>query len=226
MSPFLTESAHVFSLQNPESCSTINRLSDFHLVLPGPARFDEEGPPRKQNTPAGSEEGTSPEPAVPSSSYTAKTWYYKTVRGIESRIRARVLPRKEVSIEALMCQATCRTLWLIRLAQKPFIETIVEELQLSPHSSSVIDEARRLLTAQNGPGLGPLLKDDSAATKFSRKIFGKAPWHRKESGDSMSTVASSVRDLLKSGTPPGTPHSGETLNRTYALKPLTLHVPS
>lgn len=112
-----------------------------------------------------------------------------------------------------------RTWSLIQTPQRRLIETIAEELQLSPHSSSAIDGARRYLVTQQGLGSTTLLKDESGPIKFSRKIFGKAPWHRKDSGDSMSSVASSVRDLLKSGTPPGTPHSEKTLNCVLSSAP-------
>ncbi len=48
-------------------------------------------------------------------------------------------------------------------------------------------------------------KDEHGRIKFRRKVFGKAPWHRKESGDSVSTVTSSVGEILRGGTPPATP---------------------
>ncbi|KAH7150128.1 hypothetical protein B0J13DRAFT_284190 [Dactylonectria estremocensis] len=51
------------------------------------------------------------------------------------------------------------------------------------------------------------LKDESGTFKLKRKLFGKAPWHRKESGESFSSVASSVREVLRSETPPSTPMS-------------------
>lgn len=54
---------------------------------------------------------------------------------------------------------------------------------------------------------GPWFKDESGTSKIKRKLFGKAPWHRKESGDSFSTVASSVREVLRGETPPSTPMS-------------------
>jgi hypothetical protein len=70
---------------------------------------------------------------------------------------------------------------------------------------------------------GSLLREDHSGSKITRKIFGKAPWHRKGSGDSLSSVASSVRELLKSGTPPASPISDRTMNGLSDLFPPHTH---
>ncbi|KAF9772041.1 hypothetical protein IL306_010304 [Fusarium sp. DS 682] len=49
---------------------------------------------------------------------------------------------------------------------------------------------------------GSWLKDDVGKTKLRRRFFGRAPWARKESADSFSSVTSSVREILKGETPP------------------------
>jgi hypothetical protein len=49
---------------------------------------------------------------------------------------------------------------------------------------------------------GAWLKDDAGKSGLRRKLFGRAPWVRKESGDSFSSVTSSVREILKGETPP------------------------
>ncbi|KAF4335947.1 hypothetical protein FBEOM_10216 [Fusarium beomiforme] len=44
---------------------------------------------------------------------------------------------------------------------------------------------------------GSWLKGDVGKTKLRRRLFGRAPWARKESTDSFSSVTSSVREILK-----------------------------
>ncbi|KAF7559902.1 hypothetical protein G7046_g4235 [Stylonectria norvegica] len=56
------------------------------------------------------------------------------------------------------------------------------------------------------------LKEELGKAKLTRKLFGKAPWHRKMSGGSFSSVTSSVREALRSGTPPVTPLAEYTAN--------------
>ncbi|KAF4450895.1 hypothetical protein F53441_6034 [Fusarium austroafricanum] len=57
---------------------------------------------------------------------------------------------------------------------------------------------------------GSWLKDDVGKPKLRQKLFGKAPWVRKESGDSFSSVTSSVREILKGETPPPSEGSSYT----------------
>jgi hypothetical protein len=70
-----------------------------------------------------------------------------------------------------------------------------------------IDGANNCVCAQsiNKPGI--CSKDDTGGFKITRKLFGKAPWHRKESVDSFSSVSSSIREILSGHTPPVTPIS-------------------
>ncbi|KAF4478514.1 hypothetical protein FAGAP_12376 [Fusarium agapanthi] len=44
---------------------------------------------------------------------------------------------------------------------------------------------------------GSLLKDDVVKPKLRRRLFGRAPWARKESAESFSSVTSSVSEILK-----------------------------
>ncbi len=58
------------------------------------------------------------------------------------------------------------------------------------------------------PGLrktGTWLREELGSSKITRKLFGKAPWHRKVSIETVSSVSSSVREVLQGDTPPGTP---------------------
>ncbi|KAI5463821.1 hypothetical protein BGZ63DRAFT_442527, partial [Mariannaea sp. PMI_226] len=49
------------------------------------------------------------------------------------------------------------------------------------------------------------LQEELTKTRLKRKLFGKAPWHRKESRETLSSVTSSVRDVLRGSTPPSSP---------------------
>ncbi|KAG4252636.1 hypothetical protein FPRO04_02419 [Fusarium proliferatum] len=53
-------------------------------------------------------------------------------------------------------------------------------------------------------------KDDAVKPKLRRRLFGRAPWARKESADSFSSVTSSVREILKGETPPPSAASSYT----------------
>lgn len=48
-------------------------------------------------------------------------------------------------------------------------------------------------------------RDEHRNSRLVKKWFGKAAWHRKESGTSTNSVKSTVRELLASRTPPVTP---------------------
>jgi hypothetical protein len=53
-------------------------------------------------------------------------------------------------------------------------------------------------------------KDDTNGASLMKKWFGKAPWHRKGSGETASSVTSSIREVLAGKTPPGTPVTEST----------------
>jgi hypothetical protein len=81
---------------------------------------------------------------------------------------------------------------------------------------STIEGARRFLAAQSISRTGTWFKDEHHTLKIGRKLFGKAPWHRKESNDSINSVSSSVRAVLKGQTPPASP-ANQWLRYTSAL---------
>lgn len=97
MSPYLTESAHVLSLQNPGACSPTSRMSEFQLASPI-SSLEEEEDVKYTKMPQESAASGPVVLGVASHSTTMKGLYRKTVRGIESRVRSRVQARKEVSI--------------------------------------------------------------------------------------------------------------------------------
>ncbi|KDN65213.1 putative conserved hypothetical protein [Colletotrichum sublineola] len=51
-------------------------------------------------------------------------------------------------------------------------------------------------------------KEEQLGSKHRAGWFGKAPWHRKDSDETVSSVTSSVREVLAGKTPPATPDSG------------------
>ncbi|KAK1597330.1 uncharacterized protein LY79DRAFT_541304 [Colletotrichum navitas] len=48
-------------------------------------------------------------------------------------------------------------------------------------------------------------KEEQLGSKHGTGWFGKAPWHRKDSDETVSSVPSSVREVLAGKTPPATP---------------------
>ena len=98
LSPFLTESAHVLSLQNPDNCSPSTRLSEVQLVSPGSTSFEEDRSSSKLESLIQSDIKIPIKPTVPCTPNTAKSLYLKTVKSLESRFRARVQVRREVRI--------------------------------------------------------------------------------------------------------------------------------
>ncbi|KAK1998678.1 hypothetical protein LX36DRAFT_656320 [Colletotrichum falcatum] len=48
-------------------------------------------------------------------------------------------------------------------------------------------------------------KEEQTGSKHGTDWFGKAPWHRKDSDETVSSVTSSVREVLARKTPPATP---------------------
>ncbi|KAK8148949.1 hypothetical protein G3M48_008637 [Beauveria asiatica] len=58
------------------------------------------------------------------------------------------------------------------------------------------------------PGLGKTgtwLREEFGSAKKATKIFGRAPWNRKDSTATFSSVSSSIREVLRGDTPPASP---------------------
>ncbi|KAL6855821.1 hypothetical protein J3F83DRAFT_753631 [Trichoderma novae-zelandiae] len=72
-------------------------------------------------------------------------------------------------------------------------------------TQSTVEGARRFLAAQSISRTGTWFKDEHHTSRIGRKLFGRAPWHRKESNDSINSVSSSIRAVLKGQTPPASP---------------------
>ncbi|KAF5533861.1 hypothetical protein FMEXI_11594 [Fusarium mexicanum] len=72
------------------------------------------------------------------------------------------------------------------------------------------EEESRIKAEAEDSQRGSWLKDDAVKPKLRRRLFGRAPWARKESAGSFSSVTSSVRDILKGETPPPSAASSYT----------------
>ncbi|KAK1988544.1 hypothetical protein LZ30DRAFT_698812 [Colletotrichum cereale] len=64
-------------------------------------------------------------------------------------------------------------------------------------------------------------KEDQSGSKHGTGWFGKAPWHRKDSDETVSSATSSVREVLAGKTPPATPDQDSFDHRQidYATTP-------
>ncbi|KAH7353438.1 hypothetical protein B0T11DRAFT_356554 [Plectosphaerella cucumerina] len=68
-------------------------------------------------------------------------------------------------------------------------------------------------------------KDDTNGASLVKKWFGKAPWHRKGSGETASSVTSSIREVLAGKTPPGTPVTESTCGSHANYDPSSQRMP-
>ncbi|PNY28640.1 Uncharacterized protein TCAP_01434 [Tolypocladium capitatum] len=103
------------------------------------------------------------------------------------------------------------TAWPMRLQKRrthdvrlPVIDDVDDD-DANDSADPIIDRTRSYLWSQNISKRGTWFKDELGTSKISRKLFGRAPWHRKSSDGLFSSVASSVREVLQGGTPPATP---------------------
>ncbi|KAF5708359.1 hypothetical protein FMUND_10630 [Fusarium mundagurra] len=78
------------------------------------------------------------------------------------------------------------------------------------HQCAAIDGTGNYSSTLQITKTGSWSKDDVAKPKLRRRLFGRAPWARKESADSFSSVTSSVREILKGETPPPSAASSYT----------------
>ncbi|SPJ81537.1 uncharacterized protein FTOL_08942 [Fusarium torulosum] len=166
-SPFVSESAHVFSLQHPTVTLFPNINQGSVDISPSIGSTDSISPMN------GSEKarGTS---TPPSSSPSSGGLYDRAKRSLESKFKLRVR------------------------IEEPRCPSIPEHEQ---HVSTTND-AQNYSSLHQVTKTGAWLKDNTSKPGLRRKLFGRAPWVRKESGDSFSSVTSSMREILKGETPP------------------------
>ncbi|KAH8173374.1 RNA polymerase II accessory factor, Cdc73 [Sarocladium implicatum] len=76
----------------------------------------------------------------------------------------------------------------------------------SDNPDLTIQGTQAFLSTQFISRTGTWYSDAQGTERIKRKLFGKAPWHRKDSSQSYNTISSSLRDVLRGQTPSGTPH--------------------
>ncbi|OTA00965.1 hypothetical protein A9Z42_0012690 [Trichoderma parareesei] len=206
--PYLSESDHVFSLQHPTMASVSpgtvamtpsksQQSSESIVVSPGPKNgrpmgFSEEPLPDSRAQ-------TSLKPAAPLSPLVSpRILYLKAKKEIESKLKHQHPDDSYLDHPTDADLQTGSALGTERSSKK-------QSADEDSRTRSTIEGARRFLAAQSISRTGTWFKDEHHTLKIGRKLFGKAPWHRKESNDSINSVSSSVRAVLKGQTPPASP---------------------
>ncbi|KAH6610559.1 hypothetical protein Trco_000579 [Trichoderma cornu-damae] len=205
--PYLSESDHVFSLQHPTApvspaagamASLKSQKSSESIVV---------SPSSKSHRLVDVPENDSPESLAQLSLKTAspaspllspRVLYLKAKKEIEWKLKQKqhqdsyirhpthadsqldATSRTDYSCNDLAPDEDCRT-------------------------QATVEGTKKFLASQSISKTGTWFKDELHTSKIGRKLFGKAPWHRKESGDSFTSVSSSIRAVLKGKTPPATP---------------------
>lgn len=168
-SPYLTESAHVLSLQRPVQGSLSRRASRARRPSPGSAAST----PR----PAGIIVDTNIETDHgQSDKHDASAWH-KLLHHAIHRLK------KHKSKNSLH--------------EEVYEDALPLPVDKNAHHGKVI------------PGLGKTgtwLREEFGSGKRTKKIFGRAPWNRKDSTATFSSVSSSIREVLRGYTPPASPH--------------------
>lgn len=205
--PYLSESDHVFSLQHPTepvspaavamTLSKSQQSSESIVVSPSSKSH------RLVNVP----ENPSPESLAQS--------FLKTGPAPTPLLSPRVLyMRAKKEFESKIKQKHHDDLYI----HQPTASGIRPDIEYSTKSScsdlnsnedrqtrATVEGTRKFLAAQNISRSGTWFKDELHTSRIGRKLFGRAPWHRKESAESFTSVSSSIRAVLKGKTPPATP---------------------
>ncbi|UNI13483.1 hypothetical protein JDV02_000226 [Purpureocillium takamizusanense] len=195
LSPFLSESAHVLSLQHPtanvpakEASSDSPALSPRSREAPGEGIAADAGlQGLGSRVDSASVRATSTRVASPPCS-VAKSWLGKTKACLVSRLRNRLH---------------------------------VHGAGYSAADTEAGGADRTVPSTATGNRLWPRhigksktwFKDEGSMSRAPRKLFGRPPWRQKTSAGSLTTVSSSVGDVLRGPTPPATPLSTYTAKR-------------
>ncbi|KAM0253291.1 hypothetical protein ACHAQJ_007345 [Trichoderma viride] len=205
--PYLSESDHVFSLQHPTAPVSPAAVA----MTPSKSQQSSESivvsPSSKYNRLVNVPEDTSPESLALSSLKTGspttpllspRVMYLKAKKEIESKIK-----QNHHEDSYIHYPTDIATQPDVKLETKPFCSDLAPDEHC--RTQATVEGTRKFLAAQNISKTGTWFKDELQTSKIGRKLFGKAPWHRKESGDSFISVSSSIRAVLKGKTPPATP---------------------
>ncbi|KJZ77949.1 hypothetical protein HIM_02586 [Hirsutella minnesotensis 3608] len=207
LSPFVSESAHVLSLQNP-TCVVLPHESVESLgVAPSSSGEVQEEYPlhvmsgRKTITDPSSIalSGSYPSSAASAAASSVSTWilsprrwFTRVKRGFESRLRSWSDKEGKPSIVITQDDKDDETARPLPMDDRMDGWPWPSEPECGHH------QAKRLQAAQ---------KDEHAKLRVTRKLLSKAPWRRKGSAGTFSSVGSSIREVLRGQTPPATPRS-------------------
>ncbi|PTB62922.1 hypothetical protein BBK36DRAFT_1128381, partial [Trichoderma citrinoviride] len=221
--PYLYESDHVFSLQHPTephvspgaaamTPSKSQQSSESIVVSPG-----------QKGRPMGIPEEPLPEgraqsflkPALPMTPLVSpRILYLKAKREIESKLKHQQADDSYLDHPTDAGHQTGSGLGTERSGknQAPGEDS---------RTRSTLEGARKFLATQSISRTGTWFKDEHHTLRIGRKLFGKAPWHRKTSNDSVNSVSSSIRAVLKGQTPPGSPATQWMRHTSASLRVLS-----
>lgn len=214
--PYLSESDHVFSLQHPTAepvspsataitPSKSQQSSESIVVSPGSKSHRLVDAPKI--TSPESHTQTTVKTGSPTPLLSPRLLYLKAKKEIESKLK-----QKQHDDSYIHCTSDAGNQTDIGLEAKHLAHD--EDCR----TRSTVEGARKFLASQNISKTGTWFKDEFHTSKIGRKLFGRAPWHRKESGDSFTSVSSSIRAVLKGKTPPASPASPATLGLSHTSR--------
>ncbi|RYC93343.1 hypothetical protein BFJ63_vAg3940 [Fusarium oxysporum f. sp. narcissi] len=162
--PFVSESAHVLSLQHPAVTRFSDQFPDSRDISTSMNNNSTDSISPMNNS--GINGQTSTPPSSPPSSMG---FYVKAKKSLESKLKLKA--RRE----------------------EPMCSAIPQHV----HQCATMDGTGNYSSVLQITKTGSWLKDDVGKPKLRRRLFGRAPWARKESADSFSSVSSSMREILK-----------------------------
>ncbi|KKO99290.1 hypothetical protein THAR02_08606 [Trichoderma harzianum] len=205
--PYLSEFDHVFSLQHPTAepvspstaaitPSKSQQSSESIVVSPGSKSHRLFDAPKTTSPEIHTQ--TTTKTGSPTPLLSPRLLYLKAKKEIESKLKQK--QHEDSYIHSTTNGGNQTDVGL---------EIKVPCNDLAPdedcRTRSTVEGARKFLASQNISKTGTWFKDEFHTSKIGRKLFGRAPWHRKESGDSITSVSSSIRAVLKGKTPPASP---------------------
>ncbi|RKL40893.1 hypothetical protein BFJ70_g5318 [Fusarium oxysporum] len=162
--PFVSESAHVLSLQHPAVTRFSDQFPDSRDISTSMNNNSTDSISPMNNS--GINGQTSTPPSSPPSSMG---FYVKAKKSLESKLKLKA--RRE----------------------EPMCSAIPQHV----HQCATMDGTGNYSSVLQITKTGSWLKDDVGKPKLRRRLFGRAPWARKEPADSFSSVSSSMREILK-----------------------------
>ncbi|KAF4488829.1 hypothetical protein CGCF415_v001008 [Colletotrichum fructicola] len=100
-------------------------------------------------------------------------------------------------------------------------KTAPEEPSAPPHPHQISAALKKVGSSSGLKSLNwGFTKDAPNSSKSGQRWFGKSPWHRRDSNDTISSVTSSVREVLAGRTPATTPDPETFLHQLdYTMTP-------